>query len=77
MIFDQAYNKSVHEKLEISQCNALLAITGAIRGISKEKLYQELGFESLQHRCWFRKLSTFYKSYKNQSPRYVYELLPI
>ena len=25
-------------------------MTGAIRGTSKEKLYQELGFESLQHR---------------------------
>ena len=50
VIFDQAYNKSFHEKLENFQYNASLAITGAIRGTSKEKLYQELGFESLQHR---------------------------
>ena len=77
MIFDQAYNKSFHEKLENFQYNASLAITGAIRGTSKEKLYQELGFESLQHRRWFRKLCTFYKIFKNQSPRYLYELLPI
>ena len=48
-----------------------------MRGTSKEKLYQELGFESLQHRRWFRKLCTFYKILKNQSPRHLYELLPI
>ena len=77
MIFDQACNKSFHEKLEDFQYNASLAITGAIRGTSKEKLYQELGFEFLQHRRWFRKLCTFYKSFKNQSPRYLYELSPI
>ena len=75
--FDQAYNKSFHEKLENFEYNASLAITGAIRGTSKEKLYQELGFESLQHRRWFCKLCTFYKIFKNQSPCYFYELLPI
>ena len=29
------------------QYNAAVAITGAIRGTSREKLYQELGLESL------------------------------
>ena len=33
-----------------------LAITGAIRGTSKAKLYQELGFESLKDRRWLRRL---------------------
>ena len=59
------------------QYNASLAITGAIRGTSKEMPYQELGFESLQHGRWFRKLWTFYKIFKNQSPGYLYELLPL
>ena len=57
VIFDQAFNNSIHQRLESIQYNAALAITGAIRGTSKEKLYQELGFESLQSRRWFRKLS--------------------
>ena len=35
--------------------NAALAIAGGIRGISKEKLFQEVGFESLQSRRWFQK----------------------
>ena len=48
IIYDQAHNASFHQKLESLQYNACLAITGAICGSSKEKLYQELGFESLQ-----------------------------
>ena len=50
IIYDQAYNLSFHQKLESIQYNASLALTGAIRGSSREKLYQELGLESLQLR---------------------------
>ena len=32
------------------QYNAPIAITGAVRGISSDKLYQELGLESLRYR---------------------------
>ena len=77
IIFDQAFNKSFHDNLELIQYIASLAITGPIRGTSKEKLYQELGFESLQHRCWFCKLCTFYRIYKNQSRSYLYNLIPL
>ena len=69
IIFDQAFNKLFHDNLETIQYNASLVITGAIRGSSKEKLYQELGLESLEQKSWFQKLCTFYKIYKNQSPR--------
>ena len=62
-IYDQAYNDSFHQKLESIQYNAALAITrairGAIRGNSLERLYEELGLESLQQRRWYRKLCTF------------------
>ena len=61
ILLDQTYNSSFHEKLESIQYSACLALTGAIRGSSKEKIYQELGFESLRVRCWFRKLCLFYK----------------
>ena len=53
---DVFFNASFHEKLESIQYNACLALTGAIRGTSKEKIYQELGLESLQIRRWYRKL---------------------
>ena len=60
-IYDQAYNDYFHQKLESIQYNAALAITGAIIDTSSEKLYQELGLESLQQRRWDRKLCTFLK----------------
>ena len=44
------------KKIESLQDKAALAITGAIRGTSREKVYQELGLESLQQRRWHRKL---------------------
>ena len=45
--YDQAFNKSFKEKLESFQYNACLTLTGAVRGTSKEKIYQDLGLESL------------------------------
>ena len=36
IIYDQAYNASFHQKLELLQYNASLAITRAIRDTSKE-----------------------------------------
>ena len=76
VIYDQPTNKSFCDKLESLQYNAALSITGAIRGTSKEKLYKELGFEYLSSRRWFKRLSMFYKNLKNQSPSYLYELIP-
>ena len=73
---DQAFNASFHEKLESIQCNACLALTGAIRGTSKEKLSQELGLESLQLCRWYRKLRLFYKIFKKKSPAYLLNLIP-
>ena len=56
VIYDQPNLSSLTNKIESVQYNAALAITGAIRGTSKEKLYQELGFESLKDRRWLRQL---------------------
>ena len=44
-----------HLTLESLQFNATLAITGAIRGSSTEKIYEELGLESLKSRRWYKK----------------------
>ena len=48
VVYDRNYKSSFHEKLESIQYNAALAVTGAIRGSSSEKLHQELDLESLQ-----------------------------
>ena len=74
ILYDQAYNMSFHHKLKSIQYNAYLAITGAIRGTSKEKRYQELGLKSLQLRRWHRKLGMFYKIYRNKSPQSLFKL---
>ena len=62
--------------MESVQYNTALAITGAIRGSSREKLYQELGLESLQQRRWYRKLCYFFKLTKNKSPKYLLNYIP-
>ena len=77
IIYDQAYNASFHQKLELLQYNACLAITGAIRGTSREKLYEELGLKSLQLRRWFRKLSCFYKLFNSEHHHYLFKLIPL
>ena len=77
ILFDQTYNSSFHEKLESIQYNACLALTGAIRGSSKEKIYQELGFESLRVRRWYRKLCLFCKVLNNEHPEYLSNLIPV
>ena len=39
ILYDQMFNNSFHEKLELIQYNAALATTGAIRGSYREKRY--------------------------------------
>ena len=64
-IYDQVYNVSIHQKIERIQYNVALAITGAIRGTSREKLYHELGFKSFVSRRWYRKLCCSYKVFQD------------
>ena len=45
IIYDQTFNESFLQRIESIQYNAAVAITGAIRVTSSEKLYQELGLE--------------------------------
>ena len=47
---------SLSDKIESVHHKAMLAIIGVIREFSYEKLYQELGFESLRNRRWLRRM---------------------
>ena len=76
VIYDRAFNESFQNKLESVQYNAALAITGAIRGSSREKLYQELGLESLKSRQWYRKLCLFFELKKNKHFSYLFGMIP-
>ena len=64
------------DKIESDQYTTELVITGAIKGISREKLYQELGLESLKDRRWLRRISCLYKIILTKLPPYLYELIP-
>ena len=67
---------SLMEKLESVQYSAALAITGAWRGTSRDKLYLDLGWESLSLRRWSRRLTLFYKVINNLTPDYTRDPLP-
>ena len=62
---------NICSKIESLRYSAALAITRAIRGSSKEKLYQEPGFEYLSSRKWLKKLCLFHKIVLNKSPNYL------
>ena len=40
IVYDRAFNESFHKNLESTQYIAAIAITGAIRGTSSEKLFK-------------------------------------
>ena len=77
IIYDQEYIVLFHQKLESIQYKSALAITGAIRGISAEKLYNELDLETLQKTRWCSKLCCFYKVDISHYPKYILNIIPV
>ena len=62
---------------EYSNKYAALAITGAIRGTSQTKLYNELGLESLKFRRWLvTRLCTLFKIKIHGKPEYLLNKIP-
>ena len=48
--YDKPFNESLKRKIETVQYKAALVITGAIKGTSCDRLYQELGIYNLINR---------------------------
>ena len=59
------------QSLERTQYKAALAVSGAWKGTNRNKIYEELGWESLNDRRFFRRLIQFYKIMKNLTPEYL------
>ena len=76
IIYDQPQNESFCEKLESVQYKAALAITGAIQDASREKIYLELGLESLKNRRWYKRLCCMFKIINEETPKYLTNLTP-
>ena len=61
ILHDKPENENYQNKLEKVQYRAYLAMTGAMRGTSRQKLYDELGLHSLNKRHWRkRRFSLFF-----------------
>ena len=73
---DPQMSRDITKRLEQTEYSATLAITGAWRGTSRQRLYEELGWESLHDRRWFRRLCHFFKLRKSQHLGYLYEVIP-
>ena len=56
--------------------NVDIALTVAIKGCSREKLYQELGLAYLYRRRWARRLCLLYEVFSTGQPSYINDLLP-
>ena len=75
ILYDKPKNENFQNKLEKVQYRACLAITNAIQGTSKDRLYDELGLYSLTNRRWKSKLIFFYKIVNGMLPNYLYSFL--
>ena len=64
------------EKLESVQYFAALAVTGTWKSTSRDKLYDQLGWESLNLRRWSRRLILFYKIVNNLTSDYTRHPIP-
>ena len=71
IIYDKPLTQSFKDKLEMVQYNAALVITGAIEGTSSDRIYRELGLESLAERRWSRKVFFFHKIIDGLLPVYL------
>ena len=63
--------------VERVQYKAALIVSGCWQGTSREKLYEELGWESLSDRRWLRRLTIFYKIKTGLTPSYLGDHIPI
>ena len=71
IIYDKPLNEDFKNKLEMVQYRAALVITGAFKGTSRDRLYEELGLESLANRRWCHRLFFFHKILNGLSPLYL------
>ena len=62
--------------LEKTQYQAALAVSGAWKGTNRNKIYEELGWETLDLRRFFRRQTMFYKIIKNLTPDYLRHPIP-
>ena len=74
--YDPEYTLELIKRLESTQYSAALAVSSYWRGTNTDRLLEELGWEYLYHRRWYRRLCHFYKLRNTQSPGYLFQHIP-
>ena len=69
--YDKPDNESFKDWVEKVQHNAALAVTGTIKDTLRERIYNELGLESLADRRWYSMVTFFYNIVKNLAHKYL------
>ena len=64
------------EKVERTQYQAALVVTGAWQGTNRVKLYEELGWETMDDRRMIRRILQVHKTVNGKTPLYLREKLP-
>ena len=75
IVHDKPKSDSFTSKFERVQSKRSPAISEAIQGTSCERFNKEFGLESFSDRKWVRKLTSFYKIVKGNSPQYLSDYL--
>ena len=74
--YDPDMQLNFTQQLEQTQYKAALAVTGAWMGTSRQKLLEELGWETLYKRKWCRRLCHFFSITTSKSPDYLFNEIP-
>ena len=74
--YDPDLRLDLTKRLEQTQYSAALAVTGAWRGTSRQRLFNELGWENLYNRRWCRRLCHFFTLKTTQHPEYLFSHIP-
>ena len=70
--YDPDFELHFTKKLESTQYSAVLAATGALHGTNTDGLYEELRWEVLYYKRWYRRVCHFYKLGNDQGLYYLY-----
>ena len=67
-------NDKISTDIESIHYQAARIVSGAWKGSSMDRLYKNLGWESMQNRRTMRKLSLLHETLQNKSPNYLYQI---
>ena len=74
--YDPDMQLNFTQQLDQTQCKAALAVSGAWMGTSRQKLLEELGWETPYNQRWYPRLCHFFSLTTSKSPEYLFNETP-